>query len=266
MLRSIYFLLFLSTCIGLMGQEESETGPISTDRPTQSASAFLVPKGTLQIETGFFRLSENLGFVGVQNAKFETIVFNSTQIRYGISDRVELRFSQELIKSRIKQGGNVTDESNLELIPTSIGARIHLFDMNDRGGPQTSLLMNIGGPVFSDIPTGTTFDFRFNMQNNLSESLALAYNIGGVFADEFNTFSGLATVMLGYTTSEKVSLFAELYMNFPDFADAFLQTDFGLLYIVSPNVQLDVFAGVGISEFTPDSLFGAGLSLRIPGK
>lgn len=263
MRRFICFLTLFSITIGLIAQ--SDTTALASDRPTQTASAFLVAKGTVQIESGFSWSTTKLGFNGFAEVSQDFITYNTTQVRFGVSDNFELLFSQSVVGSRLNDGTSRT-ETATEAIPTAIGARIHLFDMNERGRPQTSFLVTVGGPLLSDIESGSSIDMRFNMQHNLGDAASIGYNIGGVVNGELNSFVGTTSVVLGYATSGKLSIFAELYMTFPELIDSFLQSDFGLIYSVNPNFQIDVFAGLGISRFTPDSLIGAGVAIRIPGK
>lgn len=263
MLRFICFLMLCLATTGLSAQ--SDTTALASDRPTQTASAFLIPKGMVQIESGFSFQTTRLGFNGFNEVNIDLNVYNTTQVRFGVSNNLELLLSQSLFETRVR-GGGTSEGSGVELIPTGIGARIHLFDMNDRGGPQTSFLVTYSGAWLSDIDSESSIDMRFNMQHNLGEWASIGYNIGGVVNGEFNSFVGTTSVVLGYATSSKLSLFAELYMTFPELADSFLLSDFGLLYSVNPNFQIDVFAGLGISQFTPDRLIGAGVAIRIPGK
>ena len=57
-----------------------------TDRPDQTESAVVVPRGTVQIETGWLRTEEEDGPVEI-----ETEELLGTLVRVGLSDRVELR-------------------------------------------------------------------------------------------------------------------------------------------------------------------------------
>lgn len=263
MLRFISFLILFSTGTGLIAQ--SDTTALASDRPTQTASAFLVPKGTVQIESGFSVATTRLDFDGLSEVSRDLITYNSTQIRFGVSNNLELLFTQSLLDVRIRSGSSSAN-AGTELVPTGIGARVHLFDMNERGGPETSFLATLSGPWLSESGGGSNIDLRFNMQHNLGESGSIGYSVGGVMNQEFDSFTGLVSVVFGYATSAKLSLFAEFYFIFPEFSDSFLQTDFGLTYSVNPNFQVDVFGGLGISDFTPDSLIGAGVAIRIPGK
>ncbi len=263
MQRLFTFLVLISFTTGLCAQ--SDTTALASDRPTQTASAFLIPKGMVQIESGFSFQTTRLGFNGFNELNIDLNIYNSTQVRFGVSEGFELLFSQSLLETRLRAGGD-SEGSGVELVPTGIGARVHLFDMNDRGGPQTAFLINYSGPWLTSLDGESSIDMRFNMQHNLGESLSLGYNVGGVVNGEFNSFTGTASAVLGYAATPKLSLFAEFYMTFPELSDSFLLSDFGLLYSVSPNFQIDVFGGVGISDFTPDRLIGAGVAIRIPGK
>lgn len=263
MRRLFSFLVLVSISSSLWAQ--SDTTALASDRPTQTASAFLIPKGMVQIESGFSFQTTRLGFNGFNEVNIDLNIYNSTQVRFGVSDNFELLFTQSLFETRLRAGGD-SEGSGVELIPTGIGARIHLFDMNDRGGPQTSFLATYSGPWLSSLDGESSLDMRFNMLHNLGESISIGYNIGGIVNGGFDSFVGTTSVVFGYATSSKLSLFAELYMTFPELADSFLLSDFGLLYSVSPNFQIDIFGGVGISQFTPDRLIGAGVAIRIPGK
>lgn len=263
MSRILSALILFIIAIPLVAQSDSTA--LASDRPTQTASAFLVPKGTIQIESGFSIATTKIGAGVITDVYQDLITYNSTQVRFGVSNNLELLFTQSLLDVRVRSGSESVNAGS-EFVPTGIGARIHLFDMNERGGPQTSFLATISGPWLLEGATGSSIDLRFNMQHNLGESASIGYNLGGVTNGEFDSFTGLASVVFGYAASGKLSLFAELYFIFPELEDSFLQSDFGVIYSVNPNFQVDVFAGLGISDFTPDSLIGAGVAIRIPGK
>lgn len=262
--RYVYFLVLFIAGAGLMAQ--SDTTPLSSDRPTQTASAFLVPKGAVQIETGFSWINARVDISSITSVDLDVITYNSTQLRFGLFENVELLFSQSVMKTRVSDA-NSSIESGVEWVPSAIGARIHLSDIKEDGkGTQASFLATLSGPLLSENFEGSEIDLRFNMQKNLGSMTAIGYSLGGIMDGEFDTFTGLFSIVMNRATSERLSFFAELYFFFPDLADTVVQSDFGLLYRVSPNFQVDIFGGVGISESTPDSLFGAGLSLRIPRK
>ncbi len=268
-MKRILILLFFCLCnVVVLAQEQGEISTsLVTDRPGQSASSFTVGTGVWQFETGFSYqkfegtlISNDPLNPGIIPADFQSFTYNSTLVRYGISDKIELRFTQELRGSRALVDGTVLASSGAELIPTYIGAKVALVE-GDGVRPAIAVLANLGGTPFSDIDGTTTFDFRFNFYHQLSDKVSLAYNLGGVISSEF---TGLYTLIGGYSLSPKLSAFVELYGFLNEGFTNDHQIDFGFSYLISNDLQLDMFGGAGFSDISPDSLFGFGFSARIP--
>jgi hypothetical protein len=78
------FLCFLATIPNLCAQDANPPSPINTDRPAFADSSVVVPKQSLQIENGFLETT-TLGQHGFD--------FSETQLRFGLGDKTELRFS-----------------------------------------------------------------------------------------------------------------------------------------------------------------------------
>lgn len=277
MKRTIFFLsLFIFSVEAYAQDDKKEIDNLSTDRPTQSISPFTVGKGNFQIETGFLFQESTLFLPDLSpqsslilEGKAQLFTYNTSLFRYGISDRIELRLGQELRHARIVSDGALIFNSDTELVPTFIGAKVSLVDEAGTR-PAISFVAHVGGPLFIEQEfrtLGTVVDFRFNFQHQLTDELSVAYNLGGSIKTNANNnaFTGLYTALVGYSLSEKLSTFVEFY--------GFLQSgvtpkdhqiDFGLTYLVNPNFQLDVFGGTGFSDLSPDTIFGFGLSVRIP--
>ena len=86
---------------------------------------------------------------------------------------------------------------------------------------------------------------------------------GGPKADSFSRFS--QSFVAFYTATERATLFYEWYVfTFTNAADNRPQNymDGGLLYRLSPNIQLDLRAGFGLSGRPDDFFTGAGFSIR----
>lgn len=271
MKRFLLALIFCLVQVAVMAQEEGESVlPINTDRPTQSASAYTVGQGVLQFETGFLYQKSDFFLPSPDplnaspiTADIQSFAYNSTLIRYGISDRVELRFTQDLSGTRFLVDNQLLASTEAQLLPTYFGAKVGLVEeMGAR--PEISILANIGGTPFSSVQSTTTFDFRFNFQHQLTKKLSLTYNLGGVIGSDF---IGLYTLVGAYSLGSKVSAFVELFgfLN-PENTPNDHRTDFGLIYLINPNLQLDLFSGVGFSDISPNSTFGFGFSARITKK
>ena len=85
--QNFFVLLFvLLFTINVNAQDETKEkkyGTIVTDRPDQTESSVLIPKGFLQVEKGaFFEEVDNDGI------KDKSTTFNTTLIRYGLLENL----------------------------------------------------------------------------------------------------------------------------------------------------------------------------------
>jgi len=70
----------------------------------------------------------------------------------------------------------------------------------------------------------------------------------------------------GFPAGDYWGLFVEVFGEVPMSADGgpVHLLDAGVTYLVRPHVQLDLAAGVGLSDDAPDWFAGMGVSLRFP--
>lgn len=259
---SIVFILCIFGLPLLAQEDDNSTSSIATDRPTQTTSPYVITPKLFQIETGFYQQQTNLtgaNFANSVDAKFQNIVYNSLLLRYGITDKLELRLNQEFGRSREVIDGIITDKSDVAFGPTTIGVKYQVLE-EEGLRPAVALNGHVGGQFLSS-GSGATGDLRVNFQNNISDKFNVSYNVGIILLEN-STNVGLWTLNLGFSVSPKLTVFLEGY-GFSDNASSQQSMDFGLLYLVSPNFQIDFFGGFGMSEFAPDSLFGFGLSTNI---
>ena len=106
---SIFICLMLCLSISVLKAQDN----IYTDRPTQTTASAVVPIGAFQIETGFYLLEYTSQGITGGTDKFQYFSINNTLLRYGISDRIELRFGQELTKGRFLRDGSPLFSGNL---------------------------------------------------------------------------------------------------------------------------------------------------------
>ena len=266
--RVIFTLITFFVAYQVYSQADSVA--LATDRPTQSASAYTIAKGTWQIETGFALSSFNfIGPFGLGTTewKIQNFSLNTTQVRYGISDKVELSFGQTLTRARLLINDEVQDGATTELAPTTLGLRFHLAEENG-ALPQISFLGNyVGAPFASDgIGGGGGVDMRFNMRHNLNDGWSIGYNVGGLGNGFFEDFTFLYTFVVGKSLNDKLAAFVEAYGYFFNGASNPHSLDYGFTYLLNKDLQLDVFAGNALNDFAADFIFGLGFSARIPRK
>lgn len=271
---SIFFttLAFSLMANGVFAQEASEgsVGAIITDRPTQTYSSFVVPKGAFQIESGIgysradLLVASSSPGVVFDELIAESFTLNFLQLRYGLSDKLELRLAQNAYFNRTKFNGDVTDRENVQFASTWIGAKFKLF--NEEGfAPQTSFLAEYVTDVFDENMEQDLINLRLNFSNTLSEKLTLGYGIGGFIPTKNGPFNLEYSVVGSYAIQPNWGAFLELFGTLRNDWVNTHNVDMGLSYLVNNNLQLDVYTGFDLTNNHGDTdfLFGLGFSTRI---
>ncbi|MBL7887165.1 MAG: transporter [Flavobacterium sp.] len=240
------FLLFISTTIFSQNQES-----IQTDRPDQTETATLVAKGMFQVETGFS--------VQKNDVNSTTQTLPSTLWKYGVNDHFELRLITEFTHEKL------FNEKVSGFNPILIGCKIKIADQKGIV-PKTSFIGHISLPNVASKEFKSEYfapEFRFVMQHTLSKKVSLSYNLGA----EWDGFSPeptfIYTVATGYSITEKIGSYIELFGFAPQQQTANHNFDGGFTYLISSNFMVDASAGVGITENAPDHYWALGFSFRL---
>lgn len=251
-------LFFFFAIISLSAQEKNSLEALITDRPDQTESPNVMLKGFLQVETGlaYESFKEN-------NIKTEATTFNTSLLRYGLLDNLELRLGWDYTEGKINTINNVTNGFS----PLLIGVKVSIAKETEKS-PEIGLLVHTSHPFFAaeDYKTKSTgVDFRFAFAHTLSEKSSLSYNLGMAWNGESTSANYLYTLAYGYSVSEKIGAYVELYGNLEEGAQSDYLWDAGLTYLISNNVQLDATVGTSITK-GQDLLISGGISFRLPKK
>ncbi len=244
----------------IYSQEQNNPGTLITDRPDATESPSVIPRGYLQIETG--ALYED---AGEDAFKQHTTTFNTTLLRYGVLENLELRIGWDF--SEIKTDINGVTQENIAsgLSPLLLGAKINI---NKEKGwiPEMGLLTHVYLPFSASTdfrPETTGVDFRFSFAHTLSEKSSLSYNLGAAWGDDSPEAAYIYTVSYGYSITDTLGVYAELYGDLPEDSKANHLWDAGLTYVLNDSVQLDATIGSGITD-GQNLLLSAGISVRLP--
>ncbi len=208
-----------------------ESNKIETDRPGETQSAELVKKSTFQAEFGFRKNNED-----EDNYK---LFHPAALLRYGLGKRVELRLQTDYITEYQQLIPDPKTTTGIE--PVQIGTKISLFE--EKGAlPKTAFIGQIGLPFLASKelkPDEFVGSFRFAMENSLSNTAKLGYNLGLDWNGESGSPSFVYTFSPTFDLSEKWFTFIEVYGfiakdNFQDHT-----IDGGFAYRISPNAQVD---------------------------
>lgn len=247
-MKKIVLTLLLSFPILSLAQTQE---PIQTDRPDQTETPAIVPKGMFQVETGF-TLQKN-------DAYSKTNSLPSILWKYGVNENFELRLITEFAVEKND------DETVSGVTPVLLGCKIKITE--EKGiVPKTSFIGHISLPnAASTVFKADSMapEFRFTFQHTLSEKLSLGYNLGA----EWDGFSAeptyIYTLTTGYTITKKIGSYIEIFGFAPQNDSANHNLDGGFTYLINPNFMIDLSAGVGITDNAPDHYFAFGFSFRL---
>ncbi|WP_162126688.1 transporter [Flavobacterium phycosphaerae] len=244
-LKILLLLLWLSnTCFS------QKTEPIQADRPDQTETPAIVPKGMFQVETGFtFQKNENHN---------ETWSLPSTLWKYGVNGNFEVRLITEFVSEKID------DEKLSGFSPVLIGFKVSLCQ--EKGiVPKTSFIGHVSLPNAASSKYKTDYsapEFRFTMQHTLSEKLSLGYNLGCEWDGVTPATTYIYTLTTGYAVTNKLGSYIELFGFAPQDDSANHNLDGGVTYLITDNFMVDLSSGVGLTDNAPEHYIAFGFSFR----
>jgi len=261
MMKRILLFLCMISSIAALAQEAIPA--LVTDRPDQTESSSVVPLKSLQIETGFLLENEENTF-----REIRSFAYNTTLIRYGLLERLELRIGLEYLGDRsvMKLTGNETSISGFSPLYTGFKIKV-----TEESGilPEIAFLGGLVLPFTANQNYETNYaavNMRFSMSHTLSDRFSIGYNLG-VETDGISSVpSYYYSFVTGFSVTGKIGTFVESYGFIPETGNAEHLLDAGITYLLLPTLQLDFSAGIGISEAAIKNFLSVGLSYRIDKK
>ncbi|CAN5495292.1 hypothetical protein BH10BAC5_BH10BAC5_18300 [soil metagenome] len=217
MKENILILLFIFVSITnsyLLAQQE----PLSSDRPDQTDSPFLVPFRYLQIESGIsYEKSDN----GSSALTHPDIIW-----RYGVSDKLELRLFTQL--------ATLTENGVTETGVNPVGVSLKLALFEERGMlPTVGFLGNVTLPFLATKnfkATDPTAAFVFLFENTLSKHVSVSYNLGVEWDGGGSNSDFIYSVSGAHSIDKNLSAFTELYGTLQPEQNPMHLADFGIAY------------------------------------
>jgi hypothetical protein len=255
--------------LAILPLSAQEIPDLVTDRPDQTESSVVVPKGSVQLELGWSHEEDKAG-----GESYEIDSAPESLLRVGVAEDLELRFGapvHEWLEEHFPAEPSREAEGWSDL---EIGLKKHLWE-EDGCRPEAALLFHVSLPTGAEGHSSERADpnFRFAFSHELNDRVSFGYNLGASWETQEDSLGDLDTVSyfnwtgtLGFALSDRLGAFAEFFGNIPMSAPGRPETSFdgGFTYLVTDNFQLDALAGVGISEDAPDWFIGAGVTYRWP--
>src|SRR4030095_15889775 len=243
---------FTRTTMMAQGDSLMTIEPIKTDRPTQGATATLVPKGYFQMENGFSIQENDSGFV---------YTHPSTLWKVGVNENFELRVVTEYINIQDDPDPNVDG-----LLPIQVGFKAKLLEQHGII-PKASVLGHVTLPGIASKQFETTYfapSMRLAFQNVIGDRFLILYNAGAEWNGEDARPVFLYTLAASAALFDNFRIYIEAYGDVPQqIEDDFKhRLDGGLTYTIDSNVLVDISGGIGLSDNAPEQYVAIGLSYR----
>jgi Putative MetA-pathway of phenol degradation len=232
----------------LNGQQLPE---IVTDRPDVTEASIVVPVDSLQIENGFTQTS---------NHGTGTFDLSKSLVRYGLSERTELRIGIPSVFF-----GDAGAQPTAGVSDVSFGLKRQLGPL-----PENFDLAVIAALSF---PTGTgnesSHGFDAFTKFPWSRSLTEKWSSGGMFSGFWETveqrhrFLAETTLYLERELTKKTDAFVEFAGDYLARGSTKEFIHFGMAYRFTARSQVDFHFGFGLTEATPNHFFAAGYSFRV---
>lgn len=247
------------------GDAADEPDEITTDRPDFTEASSTVGRGRVQLEAGYtFSRHREGGITGAHS-------YPEALLRIGMfADWLELRFGQDFSNTRSVSGdGHARRISGREDL--YLGVKLGLTEQRAYL-PETALVLQ------ATVPTGparltagrTRPGLNLICGWDVNDFLSMGASTQGNSAmDEGgHAYLELAqSLTVGYSLTEKLGAYTEVFIIAPYGAIAPDSTpqpyfDGGFTYKLTPDLQFDVRAGVGLNHSAVDYFVGSGFAVR----
>lgn len=247
-------------------------GALQTDRPGFSDTAFLVPRGHVQLELGYLYSHDSEDDTDTKSQLAAT-----TSLRVGLLDDLELRVKwggYSMVDSKfpdVSPGGRHYENHQHDDGATdmSVGFKAPILKHTESNLlPNLSMVPALSLPTRTDNKTSGDVDPSFELAWNypLTDkftlygigSIAAISDGGGRYAQEAFSFAGC------YSITDRLSWFVEYFGIYPNTrnSDGQNNIDMGPVFLVTDNIQLDVEVGIGLNEEAPDFFINGGVAIR----
>lgn len=246
------------------------TEPIVTDRPDFTESPETVPRGHVQLETGYtFTYDSEL------DRRTTSQTFPEALLRVGVTERFELRFGwvgyefvTERFPSESRAGRHITVSDSYDGgRDLYLGFKQKFFDQQGLR-PNFAIIPAINAPSGSAAFSSGDVDPEIKLAwgYDLTERVALSGNLNFAAPTEEagRFFQASNSVSLAFALFDGVGAYTEYFGFYPNTRDGDCAHSLngGLTWQLTDNLQLDWRAGFGLNEEADDFFTGFGLSVR----
>ncbi len=249
-------LLFIISLISLNLAVAQFNETIRTGRPGQAIGAFTVGTGVFQLQSGF----DYFGNKNSANDARQKGFLNNTVFRYGLTEPFEISALIEYKTERTSQGNNESDQKGLRAF--DVGIRYNIY--SGKGlVPNVGFQIRMRLPILADAYPINNMAPRFIIAT--SQQLSNTFNLITNFGAAWNGFDskplGTYVVNLSFPFNDRLGSFVEAFGTFGG-GNLFMNFDSGLAWLITSNLQLDIYGGYGNNYRINDYFVSTGVSWR----
>ena len=238
MKKTLPVLLALLLVAGFCRAQEEQSATVCPDRPGALTGPEVMPLHKLQWETGVACESQAGGP--------RSFTLNNTLLRYGLFRHAEIRLGTDLLLGRETPAAAPA----FGVTPLCFGLKAKFYE-GSGVLPAVALLAQLSSPHIGTrdlLPQHLAPSMYLLFEHSLGERLSLGYNVGAEWDGDSARpacFLGLG-LYLGITDS--VGAFLESYNYLGAAGGNRYMTEFGLSWLVSRRVQLDLSADLDFRQ------------------
>lgn len=233
-----------------LAQDEFPT--IVPDRPGYTNGTDVAPLHKIIWDNGF-------NFESMKNGP-QVITLNSTIVRYGIFENVELSVGTDFLFHKDEEGMKPA----FGVTPMYFGTKIKLYEGSGII-PNIGIRAELQSPHIGTkdlLPSHIAPSLYLLFEHIVNDRFWVCYNAGLEWDGETATPDIFLALGLGYNFTERLGAFVETY-NYIHPAERRFMTEFGLTWLVSRRVQLDIEADMDFLNFGKHYSIGTGVSWLI---
>lgn len=244
-------LILASTCLAIASITTAQEG-IESDRPDQTESVYVLDKGKLQLETGML-----YDFYGSDSDP----LIGQAMIRYGVTDKMELR----LLVEEGKERDLYMEEAPESVYPLSISSKLSIIEGHS-WLPDFTLVGYVKLPFTSHSSEQRAYwspSLIAAFKNKLTQNWSVEYN-AGVKQDAFSkNISWAGSCASQHELSDALEIFVEYFGQYERSESPVHNVDAGLLFKFRKNMQADISAGTNVLADEANRFVSIGYSVRL---
>jgi hypothetical protein len=230
----------------VVGQlENSHRSAISTDRPSVSAGTAILPKHSVQVETGLL-----LDRLDLDQAVSEVTNLPNGMLRWSLLEQVELRLSSAYRNNTLRQNAEKIAEIQ-GLDDVTLGTKFYI-----RNKPEKDFTYS--GLIQFTLPTSKSgvgneriiVNPILLISTSLWKKSSLLMNVGWKNSEIEGTGDLDFSAMFSASFGRHFGYYLELYGSFNQFETLSIGGDGGLNWIPYPSFQVDLAAGMAFDSPT----------------